>query len=103
MPTAMQVIGIVGAGQMGSGIAQVCASKGLEVLLMDRSQVRRGSMQCTRMLSTAAIGIAHVRAPSHQITRINTRAGALRAWYECNTQVYDSPNAQGDTGQSCNG
>lgn len=98
MPTAMQVIGIVGAGQMGSGIAQVCASKGLEVLLMDRSQVRHGAVQCTRMrmwvlLSTAAIGIAFVRTPSHQITRINTPAGALRAWYECNTQVYDSPDA----------
>eukprot|EP00775_Hariotina_reticulata_P014291 gene14291-18_t len=33
-----QIIGVVGAGQMGSGIAQVCAAKGLEVLITDRSQ-----------------------------------------------------------------
>jgi len=33
-----QVIGIIGAGQMGSGIAQVCASKGLEVIITDRAQ-----------------------------------------------------------------
>jgi 3-hydroxyacyl-CoA dehydrogenase len=34
----LQIIGVVGAGQMGSGIAQVCAAKGLEVLITDRSQ-----------------------------------------------------------------
>ena len=28
-------VGIVGAGQMGSGIAQVCAAKGLKVMLID--------------------------------------------------------------------
>lgn len=33
-----QVIGIVGAGQMGTGIAQICATKGLEVVLNDRSK-----------------------------------------------------------------
>lgn len=33
----MQKIGVVGAGQMGNGIAQVCAEKGLSVLLMDVS------------------------------------------------------------------
>ena len=32
-----QVVGIVGAGQMGSGIAQVCATKGLDVIMSDRS------------------------------------------------------------------
>lgn len=32
-----QVIGVVGAGQMGSGIAQICATKGLDVLINDRS------------------------------------------------------------------
>jgi 3-hydroxybutyryl-CoA dehydrogenase len=33
-------VGIIGAGQMGSGIAQVCASAGLDVLLNDRDPVR---------------------------------------------------------------
>jgi hypothetical protein len=34
-----QVIGVIGAGQMGAGIAQVCATKGLQVIISDRSQV----------------------------------------------------------------
>ena len=33
-------VGIVGAGQMGSGIAQVCATAGLDVLLNDRDPAR---------------------------------------------------------------
>ncbi|MBN4096454.1 3-hydroxybutyryl-CoA dehydrogenase [Methylobacterium radiotolerans] len=33
-------VGIVGAGQMGSGIAQVCATAGFEVLLNDRDPAR---------------------------------------------------------------
>ncbi|GJE58640.1 3-hydroxybutyryl-CoA dehydrogenase [Methylobacterium trifolii] len=33
-------IGIIGAGQMGSGIAQVCAAAGLDVLLNDRDAER---------------------------------------------------------------
>jgi 3-hydroxybutyryl-CoA dehydrogenase len=32
-----QVVGVVGAGQMGSGIAQVLAAKGLDVVISDRS------------------------------------------------------------------
>jgi 3-hydroxybutyryl-CoA dehydrogenase len=40
----IQTIGIVGAGQMGSGVAQVCAAAGLEVVLNDinESAVQRG-------------------------------------------------------------
>ncbi len=34
---ALQNIGIIGAGQMGNGIAQVAASKGLNVIMMDVS------------------------------------------------------------------
>ena len=34
----MKIIGIVGAGQMGNGIAQVAAGKGMQVILYDVSQ-----------------------------------------------------------------
>lgn len=35
----MNIIGVIGAGQMGSGIAQVAAQSGLNVILMDISEV----------------------------------------------------------------
>ncbi|MEH6577197.1 MAG: 3-hydroxybutyryl-CoA dehydrogenase [Amphritea sp.] len=34
----IQQVGVVGAGQMGAGIAQVCAAAGLEVILFDLNQ-----------------------------------------------------------------
>jgi 3-hydroxybutyryl-CoA dehydrogenase len=36
----MKIIGIIGAGQMGSGIAQICATAGYEVKLSDIEQAR---------------------------------------------------------------
>lgn len=35
-----QKVGVIGSGQMGSGIAQVCASFGLDVILVDIQQVQ---------------------------------------------------------------
>jgi len=35
---AVQVVGVIGAGQMGSGIAHVCALSGLPVVLLDMNQ-----------------------------------------------------------------
>ncbi len=43
MTTALNTIGIVGAGQMGSGIAHVCALAGFDVLLNDVSGERVNS------------------------------------------------------------
>jgi 3-hydroxybutyryl-CoA dehydrogenase len=40
MDMEIKRVGIIGAGQMGSGIAQVCAAAGLEVLLNDRDSTR---------------------------------------------------------------
>ncbi|KZD12288.1 3-hydroxybutyryl-CoA dehydrogenase [Oceanibaculum pacificum] len=36
----MKIIGVIGAGQMGSGIAQVCAAAGYQVKLSDLEQAR---------------------------------------------------------------
>ncbi|HEX5867674.1 MAG TPA: 3-hydroxyacyl-CoA dehydrogenase NAD-binding domain-containing protein, partial [Beijerinckiaceae bacterium] len=36
----IKTIGVIGAGQMGSGIAHVCASAGIDVLLHDVSEDR---------------------------------------------------------------
>jgi 3-hydroxybutyryl-CoA dehydrogenase len=40
MATEIRTIGIVGAGQMGNGIAHVCAVAGMEVRLHDISEER---------------------------------------------------------------
>ncbi|MCJ2057722.1 3-hydroxybutyryl-CoA dehydrogenase [Methylobacterium sp. J-048] len=40
MDMEIKRVGIIGAGQMGSGIAQVCAASGLDVLLNDRDPNR---------------------------------------------------------------
>ncbi|MDB5641733.1 MAG: 3-hydroxybutyryl-CoA dehydrogenase [Hyphomicrobiales bacterium] len=40
MSTDIRKLGVIGAGQMGSGIAQVCAQAGVEVMLHDISEDR---------------------------------------------------------------
>ena len=42
--TAIQKIGVIGAGQMGSGIAHVCAASGFDIILLDISDeaLKRG-------------------------------------------------------------
>ena len=48
--TDIKTVGIVGAGQMGSGIAHVCALAGYDVLLNDISpdQIKKGLSQIER-------------------------------------------------------
>lgn len=64
----ISIIGIVGAGQMGSGIAQICASAGLNVILNDISEsaVQRGiasvSANLDRMVSKEKITAADAAA-----------------------------------------
>ena len=40
MATSIDKVGVIGAGQMGTGIAQVCAQAGLDVVLNDISEER---------------------------------------------------------------
>src|ERR1044071_1716821 len=58
----IQRVCVVGAGQMGSGIAQVCAEQGLEVVLSDVSQphaeraLERMQAGLDRLVSKGKIG-----------------------------------------------
>ncbi len=58
---ALQNIGVIGAGQMGNGIAQVAASKGLNVIMMDVSAaaVEKGiktiQASCDRLIKKQAL------------------------------------------------
>jgi len=74
MTTALNTIGIVGAGQMGSGIAHVCALAGFDVLLNDVSGERvnsglatiNGNM--TRQASSGKLSEADRKAALAHIT-----------------------------------
>ena len=66
---AIKKLGVVGAGQMGGGIAQVCASTGYRVLLCDASLERAaaGKAKIEKILSKSNDGgewgsnfVAHV-------------------------------------------
>lgn len=65
---SIQTVGIVGAGQMGRGIAQVCAVAGLDVVLndIDEEAVRRGLLGVetglARMMSKGAISESEARS-----------------------------------------
>jgi 3-hydroxybutyryl-CoA dehydrogenase len=75
-------LGIVGAGQMGNGIAQVAAQVGYEVLMMDveRSAVDKGlatiSQSCDRLIKKEKLTLA---AKAEMVSRIQTATelGAL--------------------------
>src|SRR5215208_6392694 len=63
-PTEIQSVGVIGAGQMGNGIAHICALAGLPVIMLDIKQdafdkamavmVRNMDRQVSRSLITAA-------------------------------------------------
>jgi 3-hydroxyacyl-CoA dehydrogenase/enoyl-CoA hydratase/3-hydroxybutyryl-CoA epimerase len=53
-----RAVGVIGAGMMGSGIAHVCASAGLEVILLDTTpaQAERGKAYSQRLLRASVEG-----------------------------------------------
>lgn len=54
----VRTIGIIGAGTMGSGIAQVCAAAGLDVILTDMNEVivKKGAAAVARNLDRLVAG-----------------------------------------------
>jgi 3-hydroxyacyl-CoA dehydrogenase len=63
--TSVQTIGVIGAGTMGTGIAQVCALAGLAVVMVDiddervepgRGAVASGLDRLLRMVAAGHIG-----------------------------------------------
>lgn len=58
---SIQTVGVVGAGQMGNGIAQVCAAKGLNVIMTDvaAASLEKGmatiSGSCDRLVKKASM------------------------------------------------
>ncbi|SAK54169.1 3-hydroxybutyryl-CoA dehydrogenase [Caballeronia hypogeia] len=80
----IQKIGIVGAGQMGSGIAQVCAQAGLDVVLNDISEeaVQRGidriSASLERMVRKDKLSADEASAALARIER-GVASGSLAA------------------------
>jgi 3-hydroxybutyryl-CoA dehydrogenase len=52
----IQSVGVIGAGTMGNGIAQVCAVAGLDVVMVDTSDaaVERGLGQISKSLGSIA-------------------------------------------------
>ena len=71
----IQKIGIIGAGQMGSGIAQVCAGAGFEIIIMDASAPALA--KATDLIGTrlqALVGKSRISAAdrSSSLARIST-------------------------------
>ncbi|MHB2205888.1 3-hydroxybutyryl-CoA dehydrogenase [Methylobacterium sp. CM6257] len=76
MDMEIKRVGIIGAGQMGSGIAQVCATAGLDVLLNDRDPAR-----LENGLSTIESGLARLvsKGSMTEVDSRNARARIVQA------------------------
>jgi len=72
----MQVVGVIGAGQMGSGIAQAIAQKGIKVMLsdVDVALAEKGKAGIdkvlTRLVSRDKLSAAHAEAALARITPV---------------------------------
>lgn len=89
MATIIQKIGVVGAGQMGSGIAHVCSLAGLDITLADVSTERArsgleiidGNMQ--RQIAKGAITDADRKAALGRIKPVD----GLKAFQDCDIVI----------------
>ena len=93
----IQQIGVIGAGQMGSGIAHVCALAGLDVTLLDIEQtvldkaVESISSNLDRQVARGRISETEVRAAIERITTTTDYAafGSSDAVVEAATENED--------------
>ena len=73
----IKTIGVVGAGQMGNGIAHVCALAGFDVLLNDvsRERIDNGIATITgnmsRQVAREQITVAQLQQSTREDARIN--------------------------------
>jgi 3-hydroxybutyryl-CoA dehydrogenase len=89
MPTSIQKIGVIGAGQMGSGIAHVCSLAGLDIVLADTSleraekglQVIDGNMQ--RQTGKGAITESDRKAALERIKLVE----GLKSFEDCDIVI----------------
>src|SRR4051812_3397960 len=93
---AVQRIGVVGAGQMGQGIAQVAAQAGLDVLIVDaapdfaHSGVARIKKQLDRLVEKSKL-----EAAARDQTLDRLRAGeALRDLSPCDVVIEAAPERE---------
>ena len=81
MTMDIRIVGVVGAGQMGNGIAHVCALAGLEVRINDISEDKLNQALATingnlaRQVSKGAIGEDERRATLGRIVPVRTYEG----------------------------
>ncbi|KAK9816509.1 hypothetical protein WJX72_001269 [[Myrmecia] bisecta] len=80
-----RVLGVVGAGQMGAGIAQLAATRGLQVVLYDKNKdaVDRGQLNIKRALERSVrnerISQADAESSLSRIAAVNDLAGLAPA------------------------
>jgi 3-hydroxybutyryl-CoA dehydrogenase len=89
MSTDIRKLGVIGAGQMGSGIAQVCAQAGVEVMLHDVSEDRINAG-----LATISGNLAKLQAKEqlsdadrHAIMSLIQPAPAYEAFADCDIVI----------------
>ncbi len=81
MAGEIKTLGVIGAGQMGSGIAHVAAVAGIDVVLTDLSEDRLKAGLATingTMTRQVKKGQMSEAARAEALTRISTAAGLRR-------------------------
>jgi 3-hydroxybutyryl-CoA dehydrogenase len=89
MSVEIRRIGVIGAGQMGSGIAQVAAQKGLSVVLCDATEelAKKGHAKLGATLDKLVAKEKLTREQREQAMGRITPAGALAALADCDLVV----------------